>query len=216
MLHYRYNKQFWFIFALIIFSLSAPLIYLIIKNIKVAIIAIILFTILSTFNVGLPESIFFDQTCIIYYLIGSLIGKHFWRSFTKIEDSPVNFLVYLVGILLAWIYWIFINFTIIKRITSVDVIINTIYALCFWHILNFSIYANDRKIYSDSFFVYALHVNIGGIVTKLIWLALPKNQYISIVNFVATISITLMLIELIAEFLRKYFKPIYKVLSGNR
>ena len=55
---YGCNIPFWFVFDLILFSIAAPLVFLIIKNKYVGIGTIIGLSILSLFGIHLPENVF--------------------------------------------------------------------------------------------------------------------------------------------------------------
>ncbi len=67
-----------------------------------------------------------------------------------------------------------------------------------------------------SFLVFAMHVNVGAIVTKLLYLALPKSYIFAIPNFIATTIITLLIIELFCVALKKLCPKVFELLSGGR
>lgn len=73
-----------------------------------------------------------------------------------------------------------------------------------------------RSFMNHSIWVYALHANVGAIITKVLFLVLPKPEYFSIANFILTTAFTLMIIEGIAVMIRKTVPPVYRMLSGSR
>ena len=90
-LFYGNNGPFWFVFNLIIFSLAAPLIHFIVRNKYIGIASIILLTILATFGIGIPSSVFFSSTSIIYYLIGAIIGEHYFDLASRKANKRIRY-----------------------------------------------------------------------------------------------------------------------------
>ena len=81
--HYKYYLPFWFIFALIIFAAAAPVIDKLLYSKTTSVLSIIALIVLNYFGFGLPAALFFDRTCIIYYLVGGLIGRYYFDLFAK-------------------------------------------------------------------------------------------------------------------------------------
>ena len=129
--HYKYNMPFWFVFALIVFAVCAPLINYLIYNKAIGIVAILLLWIASIFNIGLPEPLFFNKTCIIYYLTGAFIGKFAFDFFSK-KTEPKRQLVCLFWLLVIWAYRITIFFNIIQENHMFEVPLLIIESLCVW------------------------------------------------------------------------------------
>lgn len=42
------------------------------------------------YHMGLPTPLFFNQTCIIYYLIGAFIGLHYFDGFARKKPAFVS------------------------------------------------------------------------------------------------------------------------------
>lgn len=70
--HYKYNGPFWFIFALIVFTIAAPIIDKLLFSKITSILSIVILIVLASFNIGLPQPLFFSKTCIIFYLVGGV------------------------------------------------------------------------------------------------------------------------------------------------
>ncbi len=213
---YKFNLPFWFIFDIIIFSFAAPLIYVIIKNKYVGLFAVILLSVLSIFGIQIPSSVFFSPTSIIFYMIGAIIGKHFFdftfRKTTKITQySSVIFLT--IYIVLKNIFRIQTNsFTLF-----LSVIIFTLSSFAVWSITDiFFDKIKPRAIYSRSFAVYAIHLNISSVITKLIFLILPKSEWFAIPNFIITTILSFILINFVCYLLDKFCPKIYSILMGSR
>lgn len=213
---YKCNLPFWFIFDLIIFSIAAPLIYVFIRNKYIGIFSVILLTALYIFEIEIPSSIFYSSSSIIYYFIGALIGKHYFdfvskKSSRKMQYCSVVFLV--TYILLRNIFSAQENFSTHPW----NIIFYSLCAFALWNITDIFIdKIKHRSIYSHSFAIYAMHTNVSAIVTKLIFICLPKSEWLAIPNFIITVILTLFLINLFCVFLEKFFPQIYCILMGNR
>ena len=88
---------------LIIFSLMAPLVYLIIKNKYVGIISIVCLSVLSLFGIHLPIDVFYYPMSIVFYLIGAIIGYHFFDFACRKSSKNLQIfsLIFLVAYVLA-------------------------------------------------------------------------------------------------------------------
>ena len=70
-------------YDLIIFSFAAPIIFLIIKNKYVGIISVIVLSVVSLFGIHLPMNVFYYPMAIVFYLLGAIIGYHFFDFASK-------------------------------------------------------------------------------------------------------------------------------------
>lgn len=215
--HYKYYLPFWFLFELIFFVICTPVIELVTREKYAApfIIAIILFLNLSGYVV--PYPLFRVPNSLIYYLVGAYAGRHLLEFFTK----KVSVKLSLIGILLIAAaiasecvcdYKFFGDFT-----ESVQVLNKLVYVLGLWWVIDLIV--NKIKIFpfmKNSFMVFALHVNISAIVSKLIYYVLPKYSAFAYVNLLLTLIITLVIIELICMFMKRFCRKLYGVLTGSR
>lgn len=212
---YGNNIPFWFLFNLIIFSLAAPLIYFIVRNKYIGIASIILLTILATFGIGIASSVFYSSTSIIYYLIGAIIGKHYFDFASRKVNKGIRY----SSIIILLSYITFKNIFPSSH-CSLEILQVVVFSLCsfaLWNIVDIFIdKIKPREIYSNSFAIYAMHTNISAIITKLIFLCLPKSEWMAIPNFIITAIFTLTIINLICIFLQKFFPKVHAILLGNR
>lgn len=215
--HYQCNIPFWFIFDLIIFFLCAPIIYWILKSRITGLALIIGLIVLNQFGIGIPSIVFYNSTSIIYFLIGCYIGKFYFKYFANYNKE--SFFVCL-GLLIACIvFYSFQNFLNFSLWSSGTVIVLFIYAISFWEFMK-GLYANGvlkmKKFMKNSFAIYAMHINISAIITKILYLILPKNNWLACLNFFLTILLTLIVIHLICVILEKTAPKIDSVLFGKR
>ena len=73
-----------------------------------------------------------------------------------------------------------------------------------------------RVFMEHSFWVYAMHVNVGAVITKLLTLLLPGHWAMAFVNFLLTTVLTLAVIELTCVLLSRFTPKVCRVLSGCR
>lgn len=213
---YKYNGPFWFICALIVFILLSPVINKIVSH-RIVGFCIILGVIILR-NIGLRASFlpFSNFICFSYYLLGAYIGKHYFDYFSKKKES----LIAVISFCIIFVIWVIRLYVLIRDINigvSFEIILNMIYALALWNALD--IITLNKKIpdfMNHSFFVYAMHINVSAIIAKLFYFCFPSIWPFSILNFVVTTVLTLVIIEIVCKILQKFTPAIYSVLSGGR
>lgn len=213
---YQYNVPFWFVLDLILFSFVAPLVHVMVRNKYVGIAAISLFTVLEEFGIGLPASVFYYPLSIVFFLMGALIGEHYFDVASGKAGKGIRY--FSVAFLVTYIALktLFPNqhhpFQTISQVA-----VFTLAAFALWNVLDsFIDRIKPKKIYSRSFAVYAMHFNIATVMTSLVFLCLPKNGWMALPNFVITVLLTLILINFICSFLEKNLPKVYSILMGNR
>lgn len=213
---YGCNIPFWFVFDLIIFSLAAPLVFFIIKNVYVGIISVIFLSIVSLFGIYLPMDVFYYPMAFVFYLMGAIIGYHFFDSVSKKSSKPVQIasLIFLSAYILA------------KNIAPQEIridnyliqtIVYTLAAVSLWNTVDMFIdRIKPRAIYRRSFAIYAMHLNVAIVIQKLLTLFTPQNEWLEIPKFVIMVVLTLLIINFACAFLEKFTPKIYATLMGNR
>lgn len=206
---------FWFVFNLMVFMIFAPVINLVIKNKYVGFTSVLALSLLLIFNIGLPTWLFTYQDSIIYFLVGAIIGKHYFYNFEK--KSALRVRVFSAGFLIAIIVlknvFPYSFYTIKPFVTTV------VYVLCafsFWQLFDVIVdKLKVRPVYSRSFMVYAMHTNISAIITKLTMFILPKSEWFAIPNFIITTILTLVLINVFCIIIEQRFPLLCFLLSGK-
>lgn len=216
--HYEYNRPFWFVFALIIFAIAAPVIDQLLRSEVTAVISVIALTLLYKFRIGLPRPFFFSQTCIIFYLVGGYIGRFHFGLFSKSPSKKYQLLSACV-IALAVGYYMLVNYEIIAQERIGSVVLPIVLSVCFWNMLDLFLPTGGIAVpefMKHSFWIFALHMNVSAVITKLLFLVLPKNPYMSLVNFGMTTLATLLFIEIGCFLVKKTMPSAYALLSGSR
>lgn len=212
---YGCNGPFWFVFDLFIFVLLSPIINLLIKNKYVAIFAATAVMLLATQGYGLPSEIFFTPSAFGYYLIGCVAGKHYFDKLST-KSKPIVSYISVLFLIAGAVYQYALNTEMIAENNLVHAffIIGTAFAFWFFADL-FADKVKSRKIHKYSFPIYAMHINIVSIFTKLIFLILPKSPYFALINCILTVILTLTSIYLFCTILSKYLPKLYNVIMGN-
>ena len=213
---YNCNIPFWFVFDLIIFSFAAPLVFLIIKNKYVGIISVICLSVISLFGIHLPIEVFYYPMSIVFYLLGAVVGYHFFDFTCKKSSKSMQLTSFIF--LLAYI----VAKNIVPQNIHIDnyftqTIIYTLAAFALWNITDFFIeQIKPRAIYQRSFAIYAMHLPVAIVILKIFDFCTPPSQWLEIPKFIIMIILTLIIINFVCAFLEKFAPKIYAILMGNR
>jgi hypothetical protein len=213
---YGCNIPFWFVFDLIIFSFAAPLVFLLIKNKYIGVGSVICLSIVSLFGLHLPMDVFYYPMAIVFYLIGAIIGYHFFDFASQKSSKPLQIasVIFLAAYILA------------KNIAPQEIhidnyltqtIVYTLAAFSLWNIADIFIERiKPRAIYRRSFAIYAMHLNVAIVILKILAFCTPKNEWLEIPKFIIMVVSTLIIVNLICAFLEKFVPKVYATLMGNR
>lgn len=213
---YGCNIPFWFVFDLIIFSFAAPLVFLLIKNKYIGVGSVICLSIVSLFGLHLPMDVFYYPMAIVFYLIGAIIGYHFFDFASQKSSKPLQIasVIFLAAYILA------------KNIAPQEIhidnyltqtIVYTLAAFSLWNIADIFIERiKPQAIYRRSFAIYAMHLNVAIVILKILAFCTPKNEWLEIPKFIIMVVSTLIIVNLICAFLEKFVPKVYATLMGNR
>ena len=207
---YGCNIPFWFVFDLIVFSLAAPLVFLIIRNKYIGILTVAGLSVVSLFGIHLPMDVFYYPMSIVFYLTGAIIGYHFFDWVSKKSSKPMQIasLVFLAAYILAK--------NIAPQSLHIDnyltqTVVYTLAAFSLWNVTDLFIERiKPRAIYRRSFAVYAMHLNVAIVLLKLFSICLPQSQWLEIPKFVMMVVCTLAIINGVCAFLEKC-----AIMNGN-
>ncbi len=209
------NGQFWFIHDLYILVVLSPLIYLFIRNKYTGFLLVSALIALNIFGVDLSLfNILSVSDSIIFYVTGAFIGKNYKKFFSEKVSSVTS--IICIGLTALCV---FINYLSVKGFIHMKSNVPLIILWCFAFWFSFDLFAEKITVHNfmkNSFMVFAMHANLGTIICKLIYIILPKNEWFAIINFISTTFLTLLFIELITRFLKKFLPKAYSLLSGSR
>ena len=212
---YGFNQPFWFMFNLIVFSFTAPLIFLIIKNKYVSFSVIAALSLLSAFGIHLPSSVFYNPTSVIFYLIGATAGYHYFDLISQKSCKTTQ----LLSVIFLSLYILAKNIVPQELHINnylVQVIVFTMCSFALWHTADIFIERlKPRAVYKRSFAVYAMHLNIAIVILKILSVILPHNPYMEIPKFVIMVVVTLTIINFVCAFLERYLPKLNGFLFGK-
>ena len=213
---YGCNAPFWFVFDLIIFSLAAPLVFLIIKNKWIGLASVIGLSVVSLLGIYLPEGVFYYPMAIVFYLVGAIVGYHFFDIAAKRSSISVRIasFIFLAAYILAK--------NIVPQGIHMDnyltqTVVYTFAAFSLWNVTDtFIERIKPRAIYRRSFAIYAMHLPIAIIILKILSFCIPQNEWFKIPGFIIMIVSTLLIINFACAFLERFTPKTYATLMGNR
>ena len=213
---YGCNIPFWFVFDLIVFSFAAPVVFLLIKNKYVGMISVACLVAISLFGIYLPEKVFYYPMAIAFYLIGAVVGYHFFDFASKKSSKSMQIVscVFLAAYILA------------KNIAPQEIhidnyltqtVVYTLAAFSLWNVTDIFIERiKPKAIYRRSFAIYAMHLPVAIVILKVLSFCLPQNPWLEIPKFVIMIVSTLLIVNFVCAFLERFAPKIYAILMGNR
>ena len=211
--HHKCNGAFWFLFNLMFFIVLSPVIDKLIRNRYIGIAVTAAVAVLCLFHIGLPEAVFFSQPSIVYYLIGAIIGKHYFEGFCK-KSSRITQIISLIILMGAAVLFYFSG---LIQNTAFYMFILVPCAWAFWNVADLFVHRlPSLTIYKNSFAIYAMHINVSSVIAKSLFLLLPKSGWMAIPNFILTLVLTLLFIFLFCHTLNKWLPKVYRLMIGGR
>lgn len=204
---------FWFIFDLIVFIAICPVIYILLKNRIVGLVIISIVTVLYGFHIHLPEMVFLRGDAIIYYLLGAYIGLHYNRWFVNKPNKKVQAVAMAVAILC--VIYILVSQDRMEY-SFFNAAVRCAYCLAFWY--SFDLFSSSTYYYEfekESFLIYAMHINVLAVITKLLYIALPKSDVFALINWLATLFLTVAAICYFAMLLKRFCPKIKTIICGR-
>lgn len=224
------NSEFsplWFIKYLMIFVLTSPGIYYLLKNKYTGAVLILLCIGANTYffysgkmsvplNVNANNLIMFNYQ-YIYYIFGAYMALNF-KEFVEISnDKKKN-----IGIVMVLLLFVF--YGIMSKVQLLNPIINhgwrLVYIGCLWFAIDILPVFKIRDWMKNSFFLYCSHLMILQCIQRVIDLLMEKSGIagggFSIAEFIIVPFGIIVMLLCVAEVLKKYSVGIWKVLTGGR
>jgi len=205
------NGPFWFVLYLIIFVFISPIIDLIARNKYVGIAVAGLLSIATSFEFIIDIKI----DAIVFYLVGAILGKHFFDYFTQKsrKSSQIGAVIFLVTYITSKNF--FPDNDYFGK-PSIKILIFILASYSMWSMVDLFIdKISQRPIYARSFPIFAMHINVSAVLCKLIYLILPKNEYFAIPNLIMTAVLTIVLINIFCIVFERYLPKTYALLMGK-
>jgi hypothetical protein len=201
---------------LMIFTFLCPVIYSLIKNKYVGIATVCVLYLLDILPFNFPKTtwpMFQWRTivyCLAFYLVGGLIGRYGYNYFCKKpcrKHLVLSIALYIIAVIVRGV-------TQNSDIVFIPMILIGFFSI--W-ILTGVIKVRHPDILALSFFIYPAHTFVLPCVNKLLFLILPRIEWMSIVNTVLGTALSFIICLLLGMFLRKILPAgIWMALNGGR
>ena len=161
-------------------------------------------------------NLFYYPMSIVFYLIGAIIGYHFFDHACQKSSKSIQ----IISAVILSAYILAKNIVPQEQHISnylIETIVYTIAAFALWNVTDMFIeHIKPRAIYRRSFAIYAMHLNIAIIILKILSFCMPKNEWFEIPKFIIMIVSTLTIINYLCAIAEKFFPRIYSLFIGNR
>lgn len=150
---------------------------------------------------------------MIYYLAGALIGRYSFDLFQRKSTLSER----IVAIPIASVCVIY--FFSCGKGTQTSIFVTPvllIYCFAFWVISDFFVGERYYVFETESFLVFAMHLNVGTIFAKILYALFPKSMYFGPINYVLTIISTVCFIRVVDFGLKRYTPCLRELLTGQR
>ena len=216
--HWNCNLHFWFLFDLILFALMSPLFYYSVKDKWIGLITITgCYVAIFMFGLRLPQIIFYRTDALLYYIIGAyfvLHSKEFRAVAYEKREGFKKYCYVLSGLVL-------IGLTLLMACGSFPIALKPFVILLggygLW-LISTAVQIDTIRVPSrgTTFFIYPAHGIIQPVLVKLFFIVLPKVSCMSWLNFVLSVTGSILLICGIRCFLRNHLPAVDRVLTGWR
>lgn len=205
--------QLWFLKDLIVLVILSPIIYFLVKKLKLFFLAAIF-----VFWIFSQDTIFLTSEALLFFSIGLYIGYYNSEIINLQNKSTTVFVLLWILLLslktLSGFYSLDTNFGSI--LLKISILIGII---AFWGLYDY--FKCNRSLISDniiglSFFLYLFHEPFLTIIKKLLFSKLPKaSEFYMLVYFLAPVIIISVSLA-VGFFLKSKANFLYKILTGNR
>lgn len=194
----------WFLKYLIIYTVFAPVFYLLLKNrkIPVGVVSVVLLIILQ--GQGLLWQI------NLFYVLGCYIGLNHKKILHYKDNLCDRISLVLLAVLVLGI-------ALIDKRNCLSQLWKGITLLLFWNTANYlPLNKKPAWYFSISFFMYCTHSILLESVEKVLFVLGKNFDWMPLASYMFAPICTLAIIYLAAYVLRKYCQSVWKVITGER
>ena len=212
---FGYFEPFWFIYQSIILTALCPVIYLLLKNKWIGLIAIAGFYIAYCFGLQFNSLLFYSTEMILPYLIGSWIGLHGFAWFTK-RKTKLQAIVGIVVFILCCVFHGTAHLLPEWCTTfRLSLVVKVISCGAFWAAFDLFDFKTCPKFARESFIIYAGHSLVGATVSKVISLLLPAGHLFTTLTAILAFPATVVILCVCGRVLERFFPRIKRILTGK-
>ncbi|MBE6960481.1 MAG: acyltransferase [Ruminococcaceae bacterium] len=211
---YGYFEPFWFIYQSILLVALCPVIYLLMKNKWIGLVAIVAFYIACCFGLDLSP-VFVDTSMILPYLIGAWIGIHGFEVFISRKSKTQA----ITGLAVFILCVVFCGFSPLLPQWSdtllLPFVVTVIACGAFWVAFDLFDLKKCPKFAEESFLIYAGHSIVGATVCKIISILLPSGQLFTALTAVIAFPVTIVILCAFGRGLARFLPRTKRILTGR-
>lgn len=210
------NYVFWFMYDLIIYTILTPLFDLLTSRKWIGWLFTIGALFLPLLRLRAFDVIRIDESYLVFYAFGCMIGKHYFHIFTERANGSVRAVSAVACIACMTLQMLHKCGVLILPAVVMNALV-LLFALAFWNVADAVVPAiRERTFMKSTMFIYALHPDVSAVIVKCIYLIGPEQMWMAFVNFGISAVLTVAVICVAAELLRRYLPKAYGVLAGFR
>lgn len=208
----------WFIFALVIYTYLCPIIYYVVRNKIIGLLALITSVCVlsySGFDIKLPNGSYFETSSVCYYLAGAFLGCHYKDFYNKHYNK--------VAAIVSAICMGSIVFLEVRQLlpTQLGIGLLLLKSYLFGIIVSsISTSVKMRDWFGMTFFIYASQLTVSRFVTSisrlLVEKLLPSLPCKEILLYLVSFIVVMAICITIAKCMQRCLPKIYVILTGNR
>lgn len=204
-----YDGVLWTVLQLILFTAIAPVIYTLLKNKYVGIIALIGAFLIGTTEWNIPLLVH-GNGHLFTYLFGAYVGLHWYQKVLAYEYKYVHYIVSLLIVALLCVLYEFDVYNVLCQIVGMF----ALYILA--NYIAGYVEECSKICYGLSFWIYAIHDWLEPCIMKLWFMFGIKGNSGALFSTFAGAAVTIALCVSCAKICKKMTPKVYSILSGGR
>lgn len=207
-LHHTYNYVFWYLYQLLLLILLAPVIYTVLKNKYVGMIALL--CVLGSIGAGasLPQ---LNLDALLYYSSAAYLALHAKEYVESGWNKKTAHNGLLLLVCITVLYWLFrerqVLFTVIFRLFVPMVL---------WVVVNETGLRPAKEWMKHNFFLYATHFAFVRFINKTAAMLLPDFPALPFLFYIIMPAAVVFISYLLGEVLRRWLPNLWRLLNGDR
>lgn len=208
-LHYTYNYVFWYLYQLILLILLAPVLYTILRERVLGLLAVGIMALCVYRRVELPE---LNMDALLYYSAAAYAALH-GRSYVEKWHKKTG----LSGLLLIFAVTAY-RFAPgpLGDSAFATVLFRLIVPAALWMMVDEERLPEAKDWMKDNFFLYAVHFALVRLINKTAAILLPTALYMPLIIYLLMPAVVVVISYPAGVCLRNYLPRIWRLLNGGR
>lgn len=215
-LNHKYHGAYWFMQQLAWFVVLSPVIWVLMKKRW----GIILPAVLLGWNyaeIHFPvEGFGLRLDMLVYWCVGCYLALHGAEKFEARATTGKYYYGMLFFVLLGIRFWLEFSKGMNVYNSRLAAVLLFMNVLVLWHALDILECRNVRWWMEITFFIYSTHPLLTDTVKKGMAKLLPNTLVFGLINYFATVGISLCVIIAVAKLLMNHMPFVWKILNGGR